>query len=356
MNSKILSIVIPAYQSVQTIERAVASALSIPSNAIEVVVVNDGSSDGTQFLLDKLASKDPRLVIVSQHNMGRSAARNTGVEVSSGQWVMFLDSDDYLIESSLSRMLECCEKSDSPLVIFGMNANGEQRRVEESNWDSAVSCTMPANHLVETIIKKYLFDCVNDSRRYEVNSAWSRLYRRDLLVSLTEETKGLFCPFPLNLRFSEDRLFNIAYLRLLKDQQIEFVPVDLYFWDYESSQTCGTLHNDDARSLIVFHNIVIQMVEMGFIDSAESNYLIAREVISQFQRLVKLSRSSSSLLVKDYMNLFGRSDFKRAIRCVPTDSFCCSFLWRFAGRLIGCGFAWPLFVICRFIFSLKQIF
>ena len=96
-------------------------------------------------------------------------------------------------------------------------------------------------------------------------------------------------------------------MRLLKDQQIEFVPVDLYFWDYESSQTCGTLHNDDARSLIVFHNIVIQMVEMGFIDSAESNYLIAREVISQFQRLVKLSRSSSSLLVKDYMNLFGRS-------------------------------------------------
>lgn len=98
MNSIILSVVIPTFQSVQTIERAVASVLSIPSNAIEVVVVNDGSSDGTQPLLDKLASHDSRLVIVSQHNMGRSAARNRGVEASSGQWVMFLDSDDYLIE------------------------------------------------------------------------------------------------------------------------------------------------------------------------------------------------------------------------------------------------------------------
>lgn len=356
MNSIILSVVIPTFQSVQTIERAVASVLSIPSNAIEVVVVNDGSSDGTQPLLDKLASHDSRLVIVSQHNMGRSAARNRGVEASSGQWVMFLDSDDYLIESALSQMIDCCETSDSPLVIFGMNANGEQCRSEESIWDSAVSCTMPANHLVDTIIKKYLFDCVKDSWRYEVNSAWSRLYRRDLLVNLKEETKGLFGPFPLNLRFSEDRLFNIAYLRLLEDQQIEFVPVDLYFWDYESSQTCGTLHNDDACSLLVFHNIVNQMVEMESIDSDESNYLIAREVISQFQRLVKLSRSSSSLLVKEYMDLFGRSDFKRAIRCVPTDSFCCSLFWRIAGRLIGCGFAWPVFVICRSIFSLKRFF
>lgn len=354
MHSIQLSIVIPTYQSERTVERAILSALSIKSDAVEVIVVNDGSLDGTHRILDRLAAQDSRLIIISQNNSGRSAARNKGVEVASGKWIMFLDSDDYLIESAFPYVLERCENSNSPLVVFGMIANGGQCRLVESEHDTGRSFMMPASYLVKRMIEEYSFDYIKESWRYEINAAWARLYRRDLLLSLIVKSEGFFGPFPLYLRFSEDRLFNIAYLRLLEQQSVEFMPVDLYYWNYEGSQTCGSLHDDDASSIVVFNNIVLHMVEMGIINFDESNYLIAREVISQFQRLAKLAKGFESTLVREYTKLFCHSDYTRAVRSVPSHSYCCSLFWTIVGWFIGHGFARSIFIVCKLAFYTKK--
>lgn len=113
-----ISVIIPAYQAEETIERSVTSALSIGSALREVVVVDDGSTDDTSVIVARLANCDDRVRLIRQQNKGRSAARNRGVREATGASVMFLDADDFLLEPAFPLL----EKAlDSPYeLIFSL--------------------------------------------------------------------------------------------------------------------------------------------------------------------------------------------------------------------------------------------
>ena len=85
-----LSVIIPAYQAERTIKRAVSSVVSCPDSRLEVVVVDDGSSDATAKIVRALAAADRRIRLVRQANAGRSAARNRGIAESHGKRIIFL--------------------------------------------------------------------------------------------------------------------------------------------------------------------------------------------------------------------------------------------------------------------------
>ncbi len=94
MTGQLVSVIIPTFNRAYCIERCVASALAQTHRAVEVIVVDDGSHDGTAALIEKRFGKDPRMRYVYQENRGVSAARNTGMDQSHGEFVAFLDSDD----------------------------------------------------------------------------------------------------------------------------------------------------------------------------------------------------------------------------------------------------------------------
>ena len=349
----LLSIVVPAYQAERTIRRAVSSVLKLDEGAIEVIVVDDGSTDGTSAILSSLATSDPRVKVVAQENRGRSAARNKGVEVSSGQWVMFMDADDYLLASGLSVLVDRCKASDSPLVVFGMRGNGEQRRGACSMDTQADIAYVSAATLAKVMLDNYVFDIVDNPGIYDTNAVWARLYRRDLLLRLSELSDGIMVPFPEGLRFSEDRLLNLAYLRQLGAEPIEFVPVELYFWDFEESQTCGVLHKGDPASLDAFCDLVRKMDVAGIVDEEEAESLVAREAVGQFQRLVKLAHDAEPALLDEYIALFTSPDIVRAVARTPSDSYCCTSFWRAIGHLIGLNRAWLAFRLSVLAFRAK---
>src|SRR5947209_8661253 len=101
MTSPRLSVVIPAYNSARTIRAAVASTLNQTRPVLEVIVVDDGSTDATAEVVTGIA--DPRVRLVSRPNGGPSAARNAGIAVARGEWVGFLDSDDLWLPSYAQR-------------------------------------------------------------------------------------------------------------------------------------------------------------------------------------------------------------------------------------------------------------
>ena len=105
-----VSVIIPAYNAEQTLRRAVASVLPQDYGNLEVVIVDDGSSDGTLSLARDIASTDPRVTVVTGENVGVTEARHKGVKASSGQWLMWLDADDRMAEGAVSRLLaRACE-------------------------------------------------------------------------------------------------------------------------------------------------------------------------------------------------------------------------------------------------------
>src|ERR1043166_1854397 len=107
----LVSVVLPTYNRAHTLARAVRSVLAQSHRHLEIVVVDDGSTDATVALVQKLALEDPRVRLVQQANRGPAAARNTGVRQARGEFVAFQDSDDEWLVEKLERQLAALERS-----------------------------------------------------------------------------------------------------------------------------------------------------------------------------------------------------------------------------------------------------
>lgn len=330
-----LSIIIPAHQAERTIERAIRSTMAICGVECEVIVVNDGSSDATETILRQLRQECAALRVFTQERRGRSDARNVGVEHALGKWIMFLDADDYLLEGAMPALCESCHCSESSLVVFGKRQSGQSIKMTLSS-----GCRkefVDASDFKQALLWNASSACVEDEKSYNFGSAWSRLYDRKKVQQLLNNTCGLLAPFPEGIRFSEDRLFNIAYLQNLNNERVEFNSAELYFWDTSNSQTCYKFNEDDADSLERFIQVVYSLVDINFISEQEADAIVARESLWQFQRIADNLLSINNFLKEKYLNIFKSKTVKDAMRKTPVHCVAEGRFWPLAVKLIGCG-------------------
>ena len=153
-----VSVIMPAYNSEKYIERSIKSVLSQTHSALELIVVDDGSTDRTPAILRRLASGDSRLRVVRTENHGPALARNVALEqvAEDADFVTFIDADDELLPDALSYALEPAG-SGADLILFGFSiveADGKEREYHE-------------------------FDCL--VRTQDMRTAFPRLYKANLL-------------------------------------------------------------------------------------------------------------------------------------------------------------------------------
>lgn len=103
MNTPLVSIVIPVYNVELYLRECLDSVISQTYHNLEIICVNDGSPDNSLSILEEYAAKDSRIRIISQENAGISVARNTGMDVATGEYIYFLDSDDYIALEMVER-------------------------------------------------------------------------------------------------------------------------------------------------------------------------------------------------------------------------------------------------------------
>ena len=131
MKKNTLSVVIAAYNQETEIRRAVQSALCQDVPDLEVIVVNDGSRDGTGAVLSEIAAADPRVHLITKENGGVSAARNDGIRAATGRWLITLDGDDYFEPGIFRKLLQAAgEAETADLVISGMFYDHADRKEE----------------------------------------------------------------------------------------------------------------------------------------------------------------------------------------------------------------------------------
>lgn len=109
----LVSIIIPAYNVGKYIQQCINSVQNQDYTNIEIIVINDGSTDNTSDIVDYISSLDKRVILVNNTNQGVSASRNHGIEIANGEWIGFLDGDDYLESTFISHMLEIALKTGS---------------------------------------------------------------------------------------------------------------------------------------------------------------------------------------------------------------------------------------------------
>lgn len=119
MSNYLLSIIIPVYNVEKYLEECITSIHNLDKNIVEIVLVNDGSTDESGLLCDEYAKKNPNIKYIEQKNQGLSEARNTGIKNSSGKYLLFLDSDDYLFCDNLPKLIDAITKNNNQDFFIG---------------------------------------------------------------------------------------------------------------------------------------------------------------------------------------------------------------------------------------------
>ena len=221
----LVSVVIPVRNREHLVEAAVRSVLGQTHSETEVVVVDDGSTDGTLRVLGALAEKEPRISIIEhQASRGAQAARNTGIRASSGDWVTFLDSDDRYLPESVSLRLREAERSSVKVV------HGEARRITSSGVDALYGVPPLQGNVYRQLLTRpaVLFP--------------SLLVRREVLAEIgyLDETIVAWQEWETAIRLSRVAEFG-------------FVPVATFDYD---ERTPGAISRDNLRAAMGYEQIV----------------------------------------------------------------------------------------------------
>lgn len=170
------SVIIPAYNAAEYLEKCVSSVLEQTRRDLEVIVVNDGSTDRTPELCEQLRNRDSRVRVMHKKNGGLSSARNLGLEVATGEYVFFLDADDWLSEACLADLHALREKTNADIEIANFVSFDEEKGL-------FTFYSTDETYYEETYTPKELFARENDARDNFKTSfihAWDKLYRREL--------------------------------------------------------------------------------------------------------------------------------------------------------------------------------
>lgn len=173
MNKKI-SIIVPIYNVQEYIERALESIVNQTYNNLEIILINDGSTDSSLKICEKYEKTDKRIKLISQKNKGLSGARNTGLETATGEYIMFIDPDDTFELDACEKLYKAIEKTNADYVI----ANYRNMDEDDTKWKYPV---FDLNKYKEMKVD------IEDSATsfYIMNSGvWNKIFRKSFLDSI----------------------------------------------------------------------------------------------------------------------------------------------------------------------------
>lgn len=206
---KSLSIVIPIYNGEKFIENCVESIAKQNNGKIEVVLINDGSTDNTSLICAALAEKYSFVSYYEKVNGGVSSARNFGLDVIIGEYVWFVDADDCIVNGAINEIF----KIQSDLAVFNF--------MQLNNTKETLVNLVEENHLYvlngyDDFFKDYIF-------RYKLNNAlWNKVFK----LSIIKENR---ISFNENIKIGEDYLFSLCYYRVIKDIYFSTTPIYVYY-------------------------------------------------------------------------------------------------------------------------------
>lgn len=202
-----MSIIIPCYNAEKFVEQCVRSVTSQNTNcSIEILCIDDGSTDKTGMILDHMARNDPRIRIIHQSNKGFGGARNTGIAEANGRTLMFLDSDDMLLPGAIETLYEAYTKSDCDYVTASyikLSENGHKttpihgKRNHGAPWGRLYSreiwrnLQFPENFWFEDTVQGFCIESHWTERYIDIPVYLYRRNRKGISVSSHKSKKGL---------------------------------------------------------------------------------------------------------------------------------------------------------------------
>lgn len=233
-----VSVIMPVYNGENFIERSILSVLGQSYLNIELIIVDDGSTDRTRSICEKIIENDSRVILISKTNQGVSRARNVGIERASGDYITFIDADDYLDTGSIEYMVNTARAKEVDVVRVGWRNIRSNGRVEPNKEKVEEGLYVGGDKLFDISYRV----CSGEMHSY----AWALMIKSEVLT----KNKVLFLN---SVSMMEDTCF---YVDLLRSINSLYVSKSLYY-NY-------VLHSDSAsRSRVGFSNKIKDIIEVN---------------------------------------------------------------------------------------------
>lgn len=225
-----ISVIIPVYNTAEYLPRCLDSVLQNTYQNLEIICINDGSTDDSAAVLKRYAESDSRIIVVNKINEGVSAARNIGLDIATGSFVSFIDSDDWVHSKYFEVMMHFQIKFNADIVA--------------SNYSSVVE--MVPNKLLD------IDDCKTSSLGFDEimgcgflkRIIWGRIYRRKCIEGHR---------FPKGIKWGEDMIFNVSVLCDAPYLQTVIIDEVLYFYFQRETSAVNTVKTIERIPVCQFY-------------------------------------------------------------------------------------------------------
>ena len=240
----LISVIVPIYNVEPYLRPCIESILAQTYTHLQIILVDDGSTDSSGEICDEYAGKDNRIEVIHQKNAGISPARNTGLERARGEFISFVDGDDFIHPRMYEVMLEVLlagEYSFSMILGKMVYENDDNRYAIVTPYAKTV--------LTQEVLMRSLFNHtpLQDMEEWQIQVVWNKLYRREQLKDEFFRQTG-----------TEDTEYNNRIF--LKSSQVAVIDASLYYWVQRPS------------------SITHQKVNARYIDRANSYYLCLQDI------------------------------------------------------------------------------
>lgn len=257
---ELISVIIPIYNCEEYIERCIKSVLDQNYSNIELILVNDGSSDKSGEICDKYESIDNRVKVIHQANVGVSKTREKATKISKGKWLIFIDSDDYIKNDYISTLYNEAKLDDIDIVCCNSIDFENKELDEDIRYDEIIK--------EKSIILKDYFNL----KRYPC-VVWGKIIKKDIL--LQEE-------FP-HMKYGEDTYLIVK--SLLKASKVKLLKYSGYYYTYRENSASNTIKDIDKFKDLIKRDIMIYNLCKN--EYEEFAYSAEEKVIESIYGLIK---------------------------------------------------------------------
>ena len=286
-----VSVVIPVYNVEKYLEDCIKSVINQTLDDIEIICVNDGSTDKSLDILERYALEDSRMTIISQENRGHAVATNIGMTQASGKYLFLMDSDDIIRHDALELAFNKAEETNVDFVLFkAINYDNQTKEYYETK-----------SYSMDEVFKRVKEDVFNykdvEDLLFTISvTPWSKLYNREFIQSNN-------ILFPEGLIFDDNVFF---WDVLFNAEKIVFLNEFLFTRRYYST---SSTNNGDLRFLdsIRINNLIWDRFKKYGQFKAHKNILYNNKVLSLYTRFTKIKDEYKDIffqeMKKSYMNV-----------------------------------------------------
>lgn len=271
----LLSIIVPLFNQENYIEQCISSIQNQSLHDIEIIIVDDGSTDGGALICENMARNDSRITVIHQENRGLSLARYTGIKKSRTKYITFVDADDFILEDSYSHAIEYMNK-DIDMIFFEISRFFDENRIRRERHVLNKGF-YDRKRIKQEVYNRLIWDFDSGNPGIECSQC-VRLTKRELLLDRYRD-------LTVHVYYGEDMAITYPLYRRIRNMQV--VPYSFYMHRQPVNEGCQSYIRTDGYFEEIFKLYNYLMAQ--FIDCGEE-YNILKQIEYLYMYMVQLKK------------------------------------------------------------------